>query len=256
MQIAPSQQPSAFDDEAWWDPDGFLHGLHTLLGPVRGPYVVATLRSAGAIRGSRVLDIGSGGGFLAATLSDAGYEVIGIDPAMAAVRDATKHVAATLVLAAGEKLPFADDSFISVVCSEVLEHVEDPGAVVAEVSRVLRPDGVLVFSLPNRTLLSRLVLIGFAQRNRVTRVLPEGLHEWDRFIGPRELRGLARRHDLVVRDVQGISIRRRDVPAAVRALAALRRKRISYADAGSRVQLQLSRSQAVAYIGHAVRTRG
>jgi 2-polyprenyl-6-hydroxyphenyl methylase/3-demethylubiquinone-9 3-methyltransferase len=252
MQTAPSQR-SVFDDDTWWHPDGFLFGLNTLLEPLRGSYVVATLRNAGAISGSRVLDVGSGGGFLAATLADAEYEVVGVDPAIPAVRDAADHVTASFAIAVGESLPFADGSFDSVVCSEVLEHVEDPDAVIAEASRVLRPGGVFVFSLPNRTLLSRLVLIDIAQHNRFTRVLPKHLHDWNRFIGSRDLCGLARHHGLAVQEIRGVSIRARDMPGALRAMADLRFKRVSYGSAGSRVQLRLSRSRAVAYVGYALK---
>ena len=121
MHTDPSQL-SAFDDDGWWDPEGFLYGLQALIGPLRDPYVLDTLRGSGASGGSRVLDIGSGGGLLTATLSDAGYTVIGTDPAMSAVRDAANHVSAPFALATGESLPFVDGSFDSVVCSEVLEH--------------------------------------------------------------------------------------------------------------------------------------
>jgi hypothetical protein len=58
----------------------------------------------------------------------------------------------------------------------------------------------------------------------------------------------------VLQNVQGVSIRIRDLPAAVRAMVGLRRKRISYAEAGSRVRLSLSRSRAVAYMGYAFKT--
>ena len=89
----------------------------------------------------------------------------------------------------------------------------------------------------------------------VSRVLrPPDLHDWHRFIGSRDPRDLARRNGMVVRGVQGVSVRVRDVPAAIRAMVELRRNRISYAEAGSRVRLCLSRSQAVAYIGYALRT--
>jgi 2-polyprenyl-6-hydroxyphenyl methylase/3-demethylubiquinone-9 3-methyltransferase len=251
---AVSPQKTTFDD-AWWDPDGFLYGLHTLLEPLRGPYIVAALGNGRTTEGSRVLDIGSGGGFLSSTLSDAGYDVIGIDPSMAAVQSAKENVAAAFARAVGEKLPFTDDSFEAVVCSEVLEHVDDPRAVVAEASRVLRPGGVFVFSLPNRTLLSRLVLIDVAQRMSLTSVLPQDLHDWNRFIGSRDLCDLVQHHGLAVQQVQGISVRARDVPAAVRAMVDLHRKRITYGEAGSRVRLRLSRSRAVAYVGYAVKIR-
>lgn len=192
-------------------------------------------------------------GFLTATLSDAGYAVIGIDPATSAVRNAAKHVCSPFALATGENLPFADGSFDSVVCSEVLKHVGDANAVMAEASRVLRPGGAFVFSLPNRTLLSKLIMIDLAQRNRITRVLPHDVHEWGRFVGSRDLSNIARRHDLLVEDVRGVSIRVRDVPAAALAMVALRRNRISCAEAGSRVRLHLGRSRAVAYVGYALK---
>jgi 2-polyprenyl-6-hydroxyphenyl methylase/3-demethylubiquinone-9 3-methyltransferase len=244
---------AVFDQEGWWDPESFLYGLHTLLGPIRGPYVTAALEKAGVDSRSRVLDVGSGGGFLTANLSDAGYDVIGIDPSIASIREAKDHVRANFLVAAGESLPFTDHSIDAVTCSEVLEHVEDPDAVVAEISRVLRPGGLLVFSMPNRTFLSRLVLIDLAQRFWPTRVLPKGLHDWTRFIRPTEFRELAQRHRLVVGDIQGVATRLRHLPAAVGVLVALRAGRITYAEAGSRVHLRLSRATSIAYIGVATK---
>lgn len=47
-----------------------------------------------------------------------------------------------------ERLPFADASFDTVVCCELLEHVRNPLAVIAEIVRVLRPGGYLVASSP------------------------------------------------------------------------------------------------------------
>ena len=45
-------------------------------------------------------------------------------------------------------LPFADGSFDSLLCNEVLEHVTDPARLLGEAARVLRPGGVLVLSTP------------------------------------------------------------------------------------------------------------
>jgi SAM-dependent methyltransferase len=48
----------------------------------------------------------------------------------------------------GRNIPFPDASFDHVLCTEVLEHVEDPVALVAEMRRVLRPGGTLVATVP------------------------------------------------------------------------------------------------------------
>ena len=46
------------------------------------------------------------------------------------------------------KLPFADASFDKIICSEVLEHIENYPAVIQEIKRLLKPDGVLAISVP------------------------------------------------------------------------------------------------------------
>jgi ubiquinone/menaquinone biosynthesis C-methylase UbiE len=73
----------------------------------------------------------------------------------------TAHAAvprAALVRANLESLPFADESFDLVLCSQVIEHVPDARAGVAELARVLRRGGVLVISTDNeRNLVSRVL---------------------------------------------------------------------------------------------------
>jgi SAM-dependent methyltransferase len=46
------------------------------------------------------------------------------------------------------KLPFADKSFDKIICSEVLEHIENYPAVLQEINRVLKPNGILAVSVP------------------------------------------------------------------------------------------------------------
>ena len=52
-----------------------------------------------------------------------------------------------------EMTPVGDAAFASVVCSQVLEHVPDPWAAVAEMARVLRPGGTLILSVPHLSML-------------------------------------------------------------------------------------------------------
>ncbi len=48
------------------------------------------------------------------------------------------------------QLPFADDTFDKVICSEVLEHIPDYRAALVEIQRVLKPGGLLCASVPRR----------------------------------------------------------------------------------------------------------
>ncbi|MGB8511147.1 MAG: class I SAM-dependent methyltransferase, partial [Pyrinomonadaceae bacterium] len=49
--------------------------------------------------------------------------------------------------AAGEALPFADESFDVVLCDNVVDHAEDPRRIVSEIARVLAPRGLLYFTV-------------------------------------------------------------------------------------------------------------
>jgi ubiquinone/menaquinone biosynthesis C-methylase UbiE len=100
--------------------------------------------------GDRILDIGFGAGAfcreLAPLVAPHG-SVVGIDPAPAAV-DVARRLSAledaaalTFVAADGHHLPFPDASFDAAVCISVLGFCRDPGQVLAEARRVLRPHG-------------------------------------------------------------------------------------------------------------------
>jgi 2-polyprenyl-6-hydroxyphenyl methylase/3-demethylubiquinone-9 3-methyltransferase len=247
--IGPLEPPPG----SWWDPAGFWYGLHTLLDSVRIPYFREVL-GRGRSASPRLLDIGSGGGFVAAGLGDIA-RVTGVDRSHAALRDASTAGLGSAIRADAHRLPFGDAVFDVVVCSEVLEHVEDPGSVIAEAARVTIPGGLFLFSTPTRTRLSRLALIEIGQRWWPTRVLPRDLHEWDRFLTPEELEVLFGAAGFAVRRIAGIGIRPRHLPRAVQALVLLRFGLIGYADAGERVELSVVDPPRFAMIGYAELTR-
>ena len=103
--------------------------------------------------GRRVLDAGCGAGYGAELLNQAGAaSVVGIDTSTAALALARLAVTDGVTCELGDvtALSHPDDSFDLVVCFEVIEHVADPERVLDELSRVLRPDGLLLLSSPNR----------------------------------------------------------------------------------------------------------
>ncbi len=112
--------------------------------PERVPYFVAAVGGPG----QRVLDIGCRAGALSQHFL-AGNEVTGMDVDEEALGHASARGLQTVWGDVEEPLPFEDGSFDAVVVGEILEHVRFPDEVVGEIGRVLRPDGVVVGSVPN-----------------------------------------------------------------------------------------------------------
>jgi 2-polyprenyl-6-hydroxyphenyl methylase / 3-demethylubiquinone-9 3-methyltransferase len=204
-------------DELWWDPAGPAAILHA----INRPRVDFYLKELGDLGGRRVLDAGCGGGLVARELAAAGAEVVGVDRSLGSLGVARRAAGwrgpgnpegvprsiGSFGAAQGrlERLPFAAGSFDAVVAADVLEHLPDLPAAVAELSRVLAPGGSLVFDTVNRTPWSWFTAVfGLEQ---VLRMVPRGTHDWRLFIRPAELDLLLRRAGLAPVAVTGLAPR-------------------------------------------------
>jgi len=100
-----------------------------------------------------VLDVATGTGLVAAELLQRGFEVTGVDQSveMLAVANQRLDGSVELVEASAESLPFPDCSFDHLTFTYLLRYVDEPGAVLSELARVVRPGGVvasLEFGVP------------------------------------------------------------------------------------------------------------
>ena len=196
----------------WWDPKGSSAMLHKL-NPVRLGFVRAALdthfgseRTARyPLAGKSVLDVGCGAGLLCEPLSRLGGAVTGVDAAPENAAAARAHAAMSRLdidYRSGELSAQGLSTFDVVTCMEVIEHVSDPAAFVAELAAHVKPDGLMILSTPNRTAASRLFLVEAAERMGQ---VPKGTHDWNQFLTPEELTALLEGAGLRVGAMQGIA---------------------------------------------------
>ena len=137
----------------WVDVADNLRGLEAFFHRNRAR-VVRRLIAKNAMPGAPILDAGCGTGLNLRHLPP-GSTGIDINPRNVALvqRRLPNH---RVVQGDVEAMPFADGSFGTVLCTEVIEHIPDPSAALREFARVLRPGGVLIGSVPARSLIWRL----------------------------------------------------------------------------------------------------
>jgi SAM-dependent methyltransferase len=103
--------------------------------------------------GSRVLNVGIGGGFFELIALRRGLEVFALDPSEAAVERVRSRLklGERAVIGCASAMPFEDGFFDAIVMSEVIEHLDDDilERALVEVRRLLKPDGKLLVTVPN-----------------------------------------------------------------------------------------------------------
>lgn len=200
----PPDYPFGHHAGDWWDPAGPLRTLH-IINPVRLDYID---RHCG-LAGKQVLDLGCGGGLLSEAMAGRGAHVTGADSAAELIETAAAHARTAgldidyVHADSSELLAAGEARFDIVVCLEMLEHVPDPGAVIDDCARLLRPGGDLVLSTLNRSPAAYLFAVIGAEY--VAGLLPRGTHDYERFIRPAELAAGCRGAGLDIRDISGLT---------------------------------------------------
>lgn len=166
----PRNDPAQYDGLAdqWWQPQGGFAMLHWFaasraehIPPAPAPDAV-------------LVDLACGGGLMAPHAARLGYRHVGIDlglPGLEVGRARGMLPVRGSVLA----VPLSDGCADVVVAGEILEHVDDDVAVLAECARLLRPGGTLVIDAIAATRLARVIAVGIAER--IPGGPPPGIHD-------------------------------------------------------------------------------
>ncbi len=169
----------------WWEPYGQLAMLRWIAA------ARAELLPPAPRPGALLVDLGCGAGLLAPHAARLGYTHVGVDLVATSLRIAAGH---GMVPVRGDvqRLPLADGVADAVSAGEILEHVRDLRAAVAEACRVLRPGGTLVLDTIAATRLARLVTVTIGER--IPGAAPKGIHDPALFVDRAVLVAEAARH--------------------------------------------------------------
>jgi len=189
--------------ELWWDAQGEFKTLHDI-NPLRLQFI----ESYADIAGKRIVDVGCGGGILTEGLAKRGADVLGIDLSAELIDIADLHGLESGVNAHYQKISVESlakqqpASFDHVTCMEMLEHVPDPGSIIAACATLVKPGGSVFFSTLNRK--PKAYLLAIVAAEHVLRMLPKGTHDYKTFIKPSELSRSARAAGLELQGMVGI----------------------------------------------------
>lgn len=126
--------------------DNFV-GIEAIFHRLRERIIKNLVKEFG--RGSRYLDAGCGTGLI---LRDLPNGAVGIDINPRNIERAKKHAPLAQTIEADiENIPFKDNSFSTVICTEVLEHQPYPQVALREIKRVLNPGGIVIGSVPSKS---------------------------------------------------------------------------------------------------------
>ncbi|NOQ16270.1 MAG: bifunctional 2-polyprenyl-6-hydroxyphenol methylase/3-demethylubiquinol 3-O-methyltransferase UbiG [Methyloprofundus sp.] len=189
--------------ERWWDKNGEFKTLHDV-NPLRISYIQQFI----SVQDQKIVDIGCGGGILTEGLAKKGATMLGIDLSEDLIDIADLHglesgVNAHYKKISAEALAEAEPaSFDHIVCMEMLEHVPDPGSIIAACAKMVKPGGHVFFSTLNRK--PKAYLLAIVAAEHILKMLPAGTHDYKTFIKPSELSQSARDAGLELQGMIGI----------------------------------------------------
>lgn len=194
----------------WWSPYGKFKTLHAF-NKVRVPYIVGCINDYFNLNGDfntlNILDVGCGGGLITEELAKLNSSVTGIDTSANAIKVAKNHAKnnnlnITYVHTNIENFK-VDRKFNVVLLMEVLEHVDSIDDFLNIVFKVVKEDGMIMFSTINRNLKSLFFAKILAEY--VLHWLPKGIHSYNKFIKPAELEQLFIKNAFTIDNLHGVA---------------------------------------------------
>jgi 2-polyprenyl-6-hydroxyphenyl methylase / 3-demethylubiquinone-9 3-methyltransferase len=183
----------------WWEPSSPRFRTLQNLTPLRLSLIEELV---GDLKNREVLDLGCGGGLISVPLLKMGAKVTGVDqcPASIEIVQSITNLKDSFFVGDATQLVFQPESFDVVLLADVLDHIPNYAKVLEEVSRVLKPNGLLFVGTINRNPIAHFLTVTVAEN---LGYIPKGTHDPKLFIKPKELIAEAERCGFHCLKIQG-----------------------------------------------------
>jgi 2-polyprenyl-6-hydroxyphenyl methylase/3-demethylubiquinone-9 3-methyltransferase len=198
---------NSFDSFAheWWNRRGPYKLIHNLT-PIRVSYIEQHID----VNGLKILDVGCGGGILAEELTKKGAIVTGLDASKKTIKVAQNHAKEQklkikyLDKSLDEHAESSNDKYDMVICFELIEHIPDQMKLIQDISSVCKKGTKIFISTINRNIVS--FAIAKIMAEYVLKIVPEGTHQYKKFLKPSELVKMLEIEKFQMNDIKGVTL--------------------------------------------------
>ncbi len=197
----------------WWNEEGSMSFLHSM-SKIRTKYIKESIvnnfkivKKTNPLESIKILDIGCGGGIASEPLSRMGAKLTSIDESKELINIAIAH-AKEMHLdikyqhSNVEKIIKNNKKYDVVIALELLEHVKNIKYFCNLLSKLIKPNGLIIVSTINRNILSKMIVIKMAED--VFKKIPAGTHNYEKFITPTEIKNYFNVEGLNMSNLKGM----------------------------------------------------
>ena len=197
----------------WWNEEGSMSFLHSM-SKIRTRYIKESIihnlkvsKNKDLLEGLEILDIGCGGGIASEPLARMGAKLTSIDESKELINVAKVHAKAMQLNikykhSNVENILKTKKKYDVVIALELLEHVNNISYFCKILSKLIKPNGLIIISTINRSILSKMVVIKIAED--ILKKIPVGTHNYKKFIRPIEIENYFNIEGLKMLDLKGM----------------------------------------------------
>ena len=197
----------------WWNEEGSMSFLHSM-SKIRTKYIKESIvnnfkivKKTNSLESIKILDIGCGGGIASEPLSRMGGKLTSIDESKELINIAKVHAKAMQLDIKYEhsnidNLLKSKKQYDVIIALELLEHVNNVEYFCEVLSKLIKPNGLIIISTINRSILSKMIVIKFAED--IFKKIPSGTHSYKKFIKPIEIKKYFNSKNLNMHDLKGM----------------------------------------------------